>query len=101
MQTSLYVAFCCVIALSTASSISLPDPSRTDANSSTTRVLSRMTYDEELACQKYSSRTFVPPAEQKHPTLLWTFPGSGSGWVRLLIEHATGEISQVMQTSDT
>jgi hypothetical protein len=33
----------------------------------------------------------VPPEMQRHPTLLWTFPGSGSGWVRLLIEYATGE----------
>ena len=24
------------------------------------------------------------------PPLLWAFPGSGSGWVRLLLEHMTG-----------
>ena len=47
--------------------------------------------EEEAACQRYANRSYVPKEEQRHPTLLWTFPGSGSGWVRLLIEHATGE----------
>lgn len=53
------------------------------------RALS-LTPEQQVSCQKYANRTFVPLSEQKHPTLLWTFPGSGSGWVRLLIEHATG-----------
>jgi hypothetical protein len=48
---------------------------------------------EKLECDLYRNRTFVPKALQHHPPFLWTFPGSGSGWVRLLIEHATGYYS--------
>jgi hypothetical protein len=50
-------------------------------------------YGDMSHCSKYANRTVVPKGEQKAPTLLWTFPGSGSGWVRLLIEHATGYLS--------
>ena len=49
----------------------------------------------EFCRQKYRNMTFVP--KEKHqgldPPLLWTFPGSGSGWTRLIIEHATGHLS--------
>ena len=44
-------------------------------------------------CDIYRNRTKVPKEFQQHPALLWTFPGSGSGWVRLMIEHATGYYS--------
>jgi hypothetical protein len=48
---------------------------------------------EQSQCDSYRNRTFVPKLFQHHPAFLWTFPGSGSGWVRLLIEHATGYYS--------
>ena len=63
----------------------------------TRRMLAGLTRDEELACQQYANRTYVPTAQQKHPTVLWTFPGSGSGWVRLLIEP---QVSRCMHCFD-
>jgi hypothetical protein len=54
----------------------------------------RLSVDPELCVRKYGNRTFVPKdIQKKYPPLLWTFPGSGSGWSRLLIEHATGYLS--------
>lgn len=47
----------------------------------------------DTQCDIYRNRSFIPKELQKHPAFLWTFPGSGSGWVRLLIEHATGYYS--------
>lgn len=46
-----------------------------------------------LECNQYRNRTKIPKELQQHPSLLWTFPGSGSGWVRLMIEHATSYYS--------
>lgn len=87
----MYQAYLCIAALSVVSSSALLHNMSTPTLE-TGRALS-LTHDEERACQKYANRTYVPKSQQKHPTLLWTFPGSGSGWVRLLIEHATGETS--------
>mmetsp|Transcript_24235 Transcript_24235/g.52893 ORF Transcript_24235/g.52893 Transcript_24235/m.52893 type:complete len:331 (+) Transcript_24235:167-1159(+) len=45
------------------------------------------------ACsQKFGSRRFLSVEESGSwlPPLLWTFPGAGNTWVRLLLDHATG-----------
>ena len=49
--------------------------------------------ESHAECEIYRNRTFVSKDSQNQPAFLWTFPGSGSGWVRLLIEHATGYYS--------
>mmetsp|Transcript_1582 Transcript_1582/g.2527 ORF Transcript_1582/g.2527 Transcript_1582/m.2527 type:complete len:308 (-) Transcript_1582:111-1034(-) len=59
----------------------------------TTRRITNIPDITAADCEKYSARTVVPTHLQKVPPMLWTFPGSGSGWVRLLIEHATGYLS--------
>lgn len=43
-------------------------------------------------CQSlYGKRRYLTPAEQSQiPALIYTFPGSGNTWVRLLVEYATG-----------
>lgn len=88
IRAMLRIACLCIGAFSVATSLELQVQS-TIFSSNISRQLSN---DEELTCLKYSNRSFVPPEQQKHPAVLWTFPGSGSGWVRLLIEHATGII---------
>lgn len=45
-------------------------------------------------CRKmYGVRRFVDPPMEENPPYLWTFPGSGNTWARLLIEFATGYYS--------
>jgi hypothetical protein len=39
---------------------------------------------------KYDDRHFLPVDQKKFPPMLYTFPGSGNTWCRLLIEYATG-----------
>ena len=42
-------------------------------------------------CQiKYGLRKFLDEAEEKIPPIIYSFPGSGNTWCRLLIEHVTG-----------
>lgn len=39
---------------------------------------------------KYGTKRFLKLSEKRLPPMLYTFPGSGNTWGRLLIEHATG-----------
>lgn len=39
---------------------------------------------------KYTRRHFFTKAESRTPSLLYTFPGSGNTWCRLLIEYGLG-----------
>jgi len=43
-------------------------------------------------CQaSYSQRSFLPASQSRIiPPMLYTFPGSGNSWCRLLVEYATG-----------
>jgi hypothetical protein len=38
----------------------------------------------------YGQRGFLSPENERLPAMLYTFPGSGNTWCRLLIEYATG-----------
>ena len=42
---------------------------------------------------KFGNRTFLPSKAPRLPPVLYTFPGSGNTWVRLLIEFSTGILS--------
>ena len=39
---------------------------------------------------KYGTRTYLPQDKRRLPPMLYTYPGSGNTWSRLLIEYATG-----------
>ena len=39
---------------------------------------------------QFGERRYLPSDRQRTPPLLYTFPGSGNTWCRLLIEYATG-----------
>lgn len=54
-------------------------------------LLMKFSRDYETFC--CVQRLFVPPKFQKHPVFLYTFPGSGNTWTRLLLEYATGYYS--------
>ena len=40
--------------------------------------------------RRFSHRRFYNENEQRNPPVLYTFPGAGNTWCRLLIEYATG-----------
>lgn len=40
--------------------------------------------------EKYGRRAYLPADERRLPPMLYTYPGSGNTWSRLLIEYATG-----------
>ena len=42
---------------------------------------------------KYGKRTFLPESARRLPPMLYTFPGSGNTWSRLLIEYSTGVLT--------
>jgi len=42
---------------------------------------------------KYGRREFLPETARRLPPMLYTFPGSGNTWSRLLIEYSTGILS--------
>jgi len=77
-----------------------PATAKVDTSGSTANAAAAHTGDP--ACQTMqlgpTGRTFVPgPARKsatafkpKRPPLLWTFPGSGNTWCRMLLEQATG-----------
>ena len=50
--------------------------------------------EQEEVCRQYASRKFLPkPNFERMPPLLYTMPGSGNTWCRLLIEFSTGVLS--------
>ena len=56
-----------------------------------TQALKRSITPEQ--CQaSYSQRSFLPSSSTSQilPPMLYTFPGSGNSWCRLLVEYATG-----------
>lgn len=38
----------------------------------------------------YGNKNFIPKQDRRLPPMLYTFPGSGNTWARLLIEYGTG-----------
>jgi hypothetical protein len=48
------------------------------------------TQSKTICSTKYSKRAFIPVAEARLPPMLYTFPGSGNTWCRLLIEYGLG-----------
>ena len=45
---------------------------------------------QSTCASKYARRHFFTKAESRTPSLLYTFPGSGNTWCRLLIEYGLG-----------
>ena len=45
---------------------------------------------QSTCASKYAKRHFFTKAESRTPSLLYTFPGSGNTWCRLLIEYGLG-----------
>lgn len=50
---------------------------------------------KKVCSAKYSRRSFFPVAEARLPPMLYTFPGSGNTWCRLLIDYGLGIYSGV------
>jgi hypothetical protein len=48
------------------------------------------TYSKPICQAKWGAKTYLPQQKSRLPPMLYTFPGSGNTWGRLLIEHATG-----------
>ena len=44
----------------------------------------------ETFMRKFGKRSFLKDAQKRLPPMLYTFPGSGNTWCRLLIEYGTG-----------
>ena len=66
--------------------ISAPAPS--DSGSTVTN--GTLIASQSICASKYSKRHFFTQAESRTPPLLYTFPGSGNTWCRLLIEYGLG-----------
>lgn len=46
------------------------------------------------SCQhRFGHRRFLTPQQQHLPPLLWTFPGAGNTWIRVLLDYSTGVYS--------
>jgi hypothetical protein len=48
-----------------------------------------VTITKQQCGTKFAIRRYIPLALQRLPPILYTFPGSGNTWCRLLIEYAT------------
>jgi len=48
----------------------------------------------EYCALKYSSRMYLSENKKRLPPILYSFPGAGNTWSRLLIEYATGKDSK-------
>lgn len=64
------------------------DSRATNSSLQTTYLLSNK-LSREQCFQKYGERQYYQPSERRLPPMLYTFPGSGNTWARLLIEHST------------
>jgi hypothetical protein len=53
---------------------------------------------KDLCYSRYGKRDYLPPERSHIPPLLYSFPGSGNTWCRLLIEYATGIYSGSIYT---
>ena len=60
-------------------------------------LATNMEHKDEIECPAFfKQRSFVPneySALNNPPALLWTFPGSGNTWARMIIESGTGFFS--------
>lgn len=45
---------------------------------------------EEICNLSYGNRSFFPVELKRFPPVLYSYPGSGNTWLRLLVEYATG-----------
>lgn len=63
-------------------------PSEYNRTLSSTGDTSKLTKEQCKA--KYGERHYLPLEQKKFPPMLYTFPGSGNTWCRLLIEYGTG-----------
>lgn len=57
--------------------------------------------DKEMCRGKYGQLRYYKQSEKKLPPMLYTFPGSGNTWGRLLIEYATGIYSGSVYSDPT
>jgi hypothetical protein len=66
-----------------------------DSNSCATfaNLSNALSAEKQTCSAKYNSRMFLPESKMRLPPALYTFPGSGNTWCRLLIEFATGYYS--------
>lgn len=56
---------------------------------------------KEQCKAKYGERRYLPLEQKKFPPMLYTFPGSGNTWCRLLIEYGTGIYSGSVYNDQT
>ena len=47
-------------------------------------------FDQKYCENKYRSRKYLENNQSRIPPVLYTFPGSGNTWTRLLVEYGTG-----------
>jgi hypothetical protein len=71
------------------------DNSDSDSSSSSSKPSNSQALQLNITpeqCQaSYSQRSFLPSSQSRIiPPMLYTFPGSGNSWCRLLVEYATG-----------
>ena len=62
----------------------------TTTTSTSSSAYSKFDLNKDQCRNEYGERKFLTVSEQKFPPMLYTFPGSGNTWCRLLIEYATG-----------
>jgi hypothetical protein len=65
------------------------DSSTSNANTISSFNSSHGLLSREQCFAKYGKRAFFKPSERRLPPMLYTFPGSGNTWARLLIEYST------------
>lgn len=65
-----------------------PGSSSNSNGTAATALFGKLTKAECRA--KYGERRYLPPDQKRHPPMLYTFPGSGNTWCRLLVEFGTG-----------
>jgi len=54
------------------------------------RPITQKVNTHQECLSKYGKRAFFKDVEKRLPPMLYTFPGSGNTWIRLLIEYGTG-----------
>ena len=62
----------------------------TNSSDNVSEVSSEQPFSRSYCSSKYGKRSLLPSNSQRLPPILYTFPGSGNTWSRLLIEYSTG-----------
>lgn len=62
----------------------------TDILTGVTDFVRSNTTEKSMCSSKYSKRSFFSPSAARLPPMLYSFPGSGNTWCRLLIEYGLG-----------